>query len=84
VYLGPLVCVGPVLGQFDSGRQLLQLPPVRGGADPFRVGRGQHLDAVTERVCDERRVHPNHQAQGCRGVAGVVLPAFTDGQRLER
>lgn len=84
MYLGPLIGFGPILGQFDSGRQLLQLPPVRGGADPFRVGREQHLDAVAELVCDERGVHPSHQAHGCVGVAGVVLAALTDAQRLER
>lgn len=75
---------GPILGQFDSGRQLLQLPPVRGGADPFRVSRKQHLDAVAALVGDERGVHARHQAHGRVGVAGVVLPAFTDVQRLER
>jgi len=84
VYLGPLVIFGPILGKFDAGRQLLQLPPVRGGADPFRVGRKQHLDAVAKPICNERRVHPRHQAHGCVGVAGVVLTAFTDVQRLER
>lgn len=73
-----------MLGQFDSGRQLLQLPPVRGGADPLRVGRGQHLNALAKLVRDERTVHPSHQAHGCVGVAGVVLPTFTDVQRFER
>ena len=84
MYLGPLVIFGPILGQFDSGRQLLQLPPIRGGADPFRVGRKQHLDAMAKLVRDERRVHPRHEAHGCVGVADVVLTAFTDVQRLER
>lgn len=84
MYLGPLVSSGPILGQFDSGRQLLQLPPVQGGADPFRVGRELHLDAVAELARDERGVHPRHQAHGCVGVAGVVLTAFTDVQRLQR
>lgn len=72
VYLGPLVCFGPMLGQFDAGRQLLQLPSVRGGAEPFRVGREQHLNAVAELIHDERGVHPRHQAHACVGVAGVV------------
>lgn len=62
MYLGPVVSLGPMLDQFDSGRQLLQLPPVRGGADPFRVGREQHLDAVAKLARDERGVHPRHQA----------------------
>ena len=84
MYLGPLVSSGPILGHFDSGRQLLQLPPVQGGADPFRVGRELHLDAVAELARDERGVHPRHQAHGCVGVAGVVLTAFTDVQRLQR
>jgi len=37
---------------------------------------------MAELIRDERRVHPRHQAQGCVGVAGVVLTAITDVQRL--
>lgn len=33
-------------------------------------------------VRDEPGVHPKHEAQGCVGVADVVLTAFTDIQRL--
>ncbi|MNN83182.1 hypothetical protein D3C81_2001980 [compost metagenome] len=39
---------------------------------------------MAELVRDERGVHPSHQAHGCVGVARVVLPTFTDAQRLER
>ena len=58
--LGAADLLGPILGPSDTGRQLLQLLPIRGGADPFCVGREQHLDAVAELVRDERGVHPSH------------------------
>ena len=69
---------------FDSGRQLFELVPIGGRAQPFGIGREQHLHAMPELACDERWVHAGHQAHGCVGVSGVVLPAPTDTQSIQR
>ncbi|MCY1292592.1 hypothetical protein D9M70_418250 [compost metagenome] len=61
---------------FDPGRQLFELVPVGGRAQPFGIGREQHLHAMPKLACHERWVHAGHQAQGGVGVSGVVLPAL--------
>ncbi|WP_273685699.1 hypothetical protein, partial [Pseudomonas aeruginosa] len=46
-----LYCLHQFRTIFDSGRQLFELVPAGGRAQPFGIGREQHLHVVPELTC---------------------------------